>query len=102
MMVLFEVLRDGQAEAHGQLLQICSRLHQLAPPHLTSQVVSGWIQEAQQWGAAWQQRLQNHLLGLQQHEQSLQQKVGAVSFASEWLTSHQTSKAVVLSLSLHL
>jgi hypothetical protein len=72
---LFEQLRQGQQEAHTQLLKLCNRLHQLSPPHLNSQVVASWVADASQWLTGWQQQLGEFQQGLQQQEQQLEDKV---------------------------
>lgn len=72
---LFEQLRQGQQEAHTQLLKLCSRLHQLSPPHLNSQMVARRVADASQWLEGWQQQLGKFQQGLQRQEQQLEDKV---------------------------
>jgi hypothetical protein len=72
---LFEQLRQGQQEAHTQLLKLCGRLHQLSPPHLSSQLVASWVADATQWLEGWQQQLGRFQQGLQQQEKQLEDKV---------------------------
>jgi hypothetical protein len=72
---LFAELRDSQQEAHEQLLKLCQRLHQLGPPHLSSQSVSGWVVEAKAWDESWQQRVSKYLGDLQQHETNMEAQV---------------------------
>lgn len=74
---LFAELRDSQQDAHAQLLKLCQQLHQLGPPHLSSQSVGGWVAEAKTWDGSWQQRLSKYLTDLQQQEADVEAQVSS-------------------------
>lgn len=74
---LFARLRDSQQEAHGQLVKLCQRLHQLSPPHLNAQSVGSWVAEAKAWSDSWQHQLTLHLQELQQQELAVEASVSA-------------------------
>jgi hypothetical protein len=72
---LFAQLRDSQQLGHAQLLKLCQRIPQLAPPHLNVESAASWAAETGQWSSSTQQELQWHIQALRQHEEALQQQV---------------------------
>jgi hypothetical protein len=85
---LFAQLRDSQQEAHGQLVKLCQRLHQLSPPHLSSQSVGSWVAEAKAWSDSWQQQLTLHLQDLQEQELAVEATVSGTQCRTHQLGMH--------------
>jgi glycerol-3-phosphate dehydrogenase len=71
----FAQLRAAQEDAHVQLQQLCKRVGQLLPPHLSADAVQAWVAAAQQWNQGWQQQLDKRLQQLQQQEDKVEQQV---------------------------
>lgn len=71
----FAQLRAAQEDAHAQLQQLCKRVGQLLPPHLSSDAVKDWVAAAKQWNEGWQQQLQGRLLQLQAQEDQVEAQV---------------------------
>jgi hypothetical protein len=71
----FAQLRAAQEDAHVQLQQLCKRVGQLLPPHLSSEAVQAWAAAAQQWNEGWQRQLDGHMQQLQEQEDEVEQQV---------------------------
>jgi DNA repair exonuclease SbcCD ATPase subunit len=72
----FAQLRAAQEDAHAEMQQLCKRVGQLLPPHLSLDAVKGWVAAAHQWNEGWQQQLQSRLQQLQELEDKVEEQVG--------------------------
>jgi hypothetical protein len=72
----FAQLRAAQEDAHVQLQQLCKRVGQLLPPHLSSDAVKAWVAATQKWSEGWQHQLQGRLQQLQEQEDEVEEQVG--------------------------
>lgn len=72
---LFAQLAASQEEAHKQLRQLCQRVGQLLPPHLSIKAVASWVAAVQQWNEQWQQQLTDRLKELREQEDQLEDEV---------------------------
>lgn len=81
---LFESLRTRQQKAHTTLARLCQRLTHLVPPHMSTQAVQGWVNQAMEWCDGWQQQLEGCLQQLRQQEEELERQVRVMGPVVPW------------------